>query len=345
MGFDWLADLTHSLAGGEDAVLVTVARTQGSVPREAGATMVITASGSHQTIGGGHLEWQAIQHARHCLTNPNAQPEIIRYNLGARLGQCCGGVVWLLFETVRAETLADWQDHERAIQQGATLQRQLDNQSGESRWAPHAQSATPAVSLIIDAQLWAFSQTFERPCFAVYLYGAGHVARAVVRQLALLGADITWIDDRDEGFDGFDLDALDGAGSAPIRLNKLITDCPEETVAQAPAGTYFLIMTQSHALDFTLCEAIFRRRDYAYFGLIGSASKRATFEHRLRARGLEKSRLAEMTCPIGLPGIAGKDPASIALAVAAEIHQIRHTRQLLAQAGRARSADRHALPE
>ena len=107
-------------------------------------------------------------------------------------------------------------------------------------------------------------------------------------------------------------------------------------------------MSHSHALDFALCEAIFRRRDFAYFGLIGSRSKRASFSHRLLDRGLPPDRLGEMTCPIGIPGIVSKEPAAIALAVAAQVYQIHNARQLVDRAGnrpRAVASPLSPLPE
>ena len=90
-----------------------------------------------------------------------------------------------------------------------------------------------------------------------------------------------------------------------------------------PAGAYFLVMTHSHPQDEALAERILAREDFAYFGLIGSASKRRQFERRLEARGTPRSRLAAMTCPIGIAGIAGKEPEVIAIAVAAELLQVR----------------------
>src|SRR6185369_976435 len=104
------------------------------------------------------------------------------------------------------------------------------------------------------------------------------------------------------------------------------TDAPEAEVAAAVAGTYFLVMTHSHALDERLTEAILTRNDFAYFGLIGSLSKRRQFEHRLEARGMPRQRFAAMTCPIGIAGVKGKEPGVIAVAVAAELLQI-HARR------------------
>lgn len=337
MSADWLAALTVQLAAsqtsGQDIVLVTVARTQGSVPREAGATMLVGLDSTALTIGGGHLEWQAIAHARRRLASTDSRPEIERYNLGARLGQCCGGVVWLLFENIPANTLAEWQARQLVVEGGGRLLRRLDEQASASSWISN--SGETGSKLHGDLEHWQFSQEIAAERFPVYLFGAGHVAQALVRQLQLLNAEITWIDSRDDAFAEIDCRGL----------NTLISDTPESEVAEAPAGTFFIIMTHSHTLDFALCEAIYRRQDFAYFGLIGSQSKRASFEHRLLDRGLARQRLEEMTCPIGIPGIVSKLPAAIALAVAAEILQIHHARQLLTEATRSHPINAHTQPE
>ncbi len=324
MAADWLAPLCAQLAAGEQVVLVTVAGTQGSAPREAGATMLVGLDSTHLTIGGGHLEWQAIAQARRRLAAPDSHPEVQRYNLGARLGQCCGGVVWLLFENIAASSLPEWQARRDAVEGGASLQRRLDHRAAASTWTPDDEYAV--TKLVGGADDWQFSQKIVVDRFPVWIFGAGHVAQALVRQLQPLGANITWLDSRDDAFAGLATDGID------TRL----TDTPESEIAQAPAGTFFIIMTHSHTLDFALCEAVYRRRDFAYFGLIGSQSKRASFEHRLLDRGLARERLAELTCPIGIPGIVSKLPAAIALAVGAEILQIHHARQLLSEAGRPR---------
>ena len=81
-------------------------------------------------------------------------------------------------------------------------------------------------------------------------------------------------------------------------------------------------MTHDHSLDQRLCEQILRRDDFAYFGLIGSLAKRRNFETRMRRRGLDAQKFERMTCPIGIGGISSKQPAQIAIAVAAEILQV-----------------------
>jgi len=323
MAADWVAPLAARLAAGEDVVLVTVAAVQGSAPRDAGTTMLVDASDTELTIGGGHLEWQATAHADRLLAG-GGRPQVVRYALGAGLGQCCGGVVWLTYERIAASEAAVWAQRSAALAGGARLQRRLAAGDTASTW--QTGTAASATALLGGPEDWHFVQDIGGSAFPVWVFGAGHVARALVRQLLPLGATVTWIDTRDDAFAGVDTSGID------TRL----TDLPESEVAQASAGTFFVVMTHSHTLDFALCEAIFRRRDFAYFGLIGSRSKRAGFERRLRDRGLVADRLHEMTCPIGIPGIVGKEPAAIALAVAAELLSLHHARQLLHQAGRPR---------
>lgn len=335
MHIDWLSGLHASLSAGRDAVLITVARTRGSVPREAGASMVVDAGTTAATIGGGHLEWQAVAHARHLLASGQQHADLQRHDLGARLGQCCGGVVWLLFETVPASAGEAWAARLQALAAGQGLQRQLSAGDSAARWRIAESPLTSLAELGGGPEHWQFSQHITDPRFPVHLFGAGHVGRALVRQLLPLGATLTWIDSRDQGFEG-----ADTAGTRSI-----VTEVPEAEVAAAPPDTCFIVMTHSHALDFTLCEAIYARRDFAYFGLIGSRSKRARFEHRLLERGLAPERLAELRCPIGIAGIVGKEPAEIALAVAAELLQIRHARPLLHHAGRPCRIDSPAQPE
>lgn len=92
-------------------------------------------------------------------------------------------------------------------------------------------------------------------------------------------------------------------------------------VATAPPGAFYLVLTHSHDLDLAISHAVLKRGDFGWFGLIGSQTKRARFEHRLRERGVDAALLARMQCPIGVPGIRGKEPEVIALAVVAQLLQ------------------------
>jgi xanthine dehydrogenase accessory factor len=147
------------------------------------------------------------------------------------------------------------------------------------------------------------------PAQPLWLFGAGHVGRALVPALHPLGFAITWIDGRAGQFPE---PALPG-------VKQLALAIPELAVDEAPPGAHFLVMTHSHPLDEAICEAVLRRDDFAYLGLIGSATKRASFVKRLGAAGISAARLNRLTCPIGLPGIKNKEPAAIAASVAADL--------------------------
>jgi xanthine dehydrogenase accessory factor len=260
-------ELSQSLAR-EPAVLVTVARTQGSAPREEGAWMAVTADALIGTIGGGQLEFEACAQARALLAQAPAQPHEQRYPLGPSLGQCCGGVVHLRFERLSA----------------------ADLDGLERRLAP-------------------------QHLLKVALFGGGHVGRAIVQLLGGLPAQVLWVDSRDEIF----------PAELPAQVRAEHSDPVQAAVADLPAGAKVLIMSFSHAEDLDVVAACLQRQreraDLAFIGLIGSRSKWATFSHRLQARGFSAEELAQVCCPIGVPGIVGKQPELIALAVVAQLFQ------------------------
>ncbi|MGV8806119.1 MAG: xanthine dehydrogenase accessory protein XdhC [Polaromonas sp.] len=262
------------LALGRRAVLVEVTGVRGSVPREAGARMLVSARHAAGTVGGGHLELKAIEQARSLLAGGSAQAQSVHYPLGPALGQCCGGAVTLGFSLLNRQALAAW---------------------------PQA-----------------------APRFHLQLYGAGHVGRAIVRALAPLHCLVDWIDEREEEF-AASLDALGGAW--PQHIRKVCVDAVEAEVALAPPGAFYLVLTHQHDLDQRISEAILQRGDFGFFGLIGSKTKKQRFIHRFEQRGFADSLIRRMTCPIGIPGIEGKEPEVIAIAVAAQLLRASKPRQ------------------
>lgn len=294
---DWLTP------AGEPAILVTVARAEGSVPRGAGTHMLVTSGAQFDTIGGGHLEHKALEMARAMLASASAAVHLERFPLGPSLGQCCGGVVWLLFEVVAGgldEVLGQLRQRRRddtcrltAID-GAPDCRIVDEQ--------HAQTHIRSDA---DGRRWLVDPV-NAPRAHLVLFGAGHVGAAIVRALAELPCSVTWVDERDAMF----------PADVPDNTTVEATDSPEACVDAAPDHASYLVMTHSHALDQQLCEAILRRDKVGWFGLIGSKTKRAQFTSRLEARGLSA---ASMVCPVGLPGIIDKAPAVIAASVAAQL--------------------------
>jgi xanthine dehydrogenase accessory factor len=110
-------------------------------------------------------------------------------------------------------------------------------------------------------------------------------------------------------------------------------DAVQAEVALAPPGAFYLVLTHQHDLDLTLTQAILARGDAGYLGLIGSATKRQRFVHRLEEREFSAERIARITCPIGVPGIPGKEPEVLALGVVAQLLQVAAARQMAPTAG------------
>ncbi|MDB5898329.1 MAG: Xanthine dehydrogenase accessory protein XdhC [Ramlibacter sp.] len=250
----------------EHAVLVSVDAAQGSVPREQGAWMAVFARDFVGTIGGGHLELQAIEEARRRLAGSSG-PDVLRYPLGPSLGQCCGGIVFLRFQ------------------------------------------------LLMAADAAALPQRLQRGQAPLALFGGGHVGKALINVLGTLPFAVTWIDSRDEIF----------PQQVPDNVSCEHSDPVQAAVAELAPHSRVLIMSFSHAEDLDIVAACLQRLrtrgDLPYVGLIGSKTKWATFRHRLEERGFHQQELAQVTCPIGVPGIRGKEPAVIAVAVAAQLLQ------------------------
>lgn len=255
----------------QPAVLVRVERTQGSAPRRAGAWMAVFADAAIGTIGGGHLEWDALRQARSRLLLSGgvpSEPWTHRTVLGPQLGQCCGGALELRFEPVTATDTG------------------------------------------------ALREALRPSLVPVALFGGGHVGHAIVRALTPLPFDVHWIDSRDEVFAEDTLPHVHTEHSDPV----------QGAVRGLAPGAHVLIMSFSHAEDLDIVAlCLQRRRDHAdlpFVGLIGSHTKWATFRRRLALRGFTEDELTGITCPIGLPGISGKEPAVIAASVAAQLLQL-----------------------
>jgi xanthine dehydrogenase accessory factor len=323
---DWLSAAAGN--AGPRAVLVTVAAVEGSVPREPGAKMLVDATRQWGTVGGGHLELRGAETARAMLKKGEAR-RLERFPLGPSLGQCCGGVVQLAFELLDHEHAAMLakrpdQDSWRLVALDGAPDLALFDACGQRIHGGAAPDFTRGRGTHImrepDGRRWLVDAV-EAPVDHLMLFGAGHVGAAIVRALAALPCRVTWVDEREDLF----------PATVPSNVMIEATDTPEALAEQAAPGTSFLVMTHSHALDQRLAEAILKRpsMDADWFGLIGSNTKRKQFEHRLRDRGVGQARLDAMVCPIGVPGIEGKAPAVIAVAVAAQLLMVWEARTTL----------------
>jgi xanthine dehydrogenase accessory factor len=272
--------------------LVGVLRSRGSAPRARGALLALAADGrAYGTLGGGHLELQALAWAAQLLAAGGAAAAgVRRVALGPSLGQCCGGVVWLAAE--RLEPDCPW-----------------------PRQAARALAAGQGCTL--PGALWD-GLRLEPEARVLALFGGGHVGRALVAMAAPLPCRLIWIDSR----------AAWAEQPAPFALPPQVQCEPSEpvqaAVAALPAASRVAIMSFSHAEDLEIVAACLARRRLEpralpFVGLIGSRSKWARFRARLQARGFGDDELDQVVCPIGLPGLqGGKTPGEIALAVLAQ---------------------------
>jgi xanthine dehydrogenase accessory factor len=150
--------------------------------------------------------------------------------------------------------------------------------------------------------------------FHLQLYGAGHVGRAIARLLASLPVQVDWVDEREAEFP-----STLGDAAWPAHIRKCVGDGVEAEVRHAPPGAFYLVLTHQHDLDLRITETILRRGDFGFLGLIGSRTKKQKFIHRFEERGMPAALIDRITCPIGLPGIKGKAPEVIAIAVVAQL--------------------------
>jgi xanthine dehydrogenase accessory factor len=283
---------------------VVIAAHDGSSPREVGAAMLVWAQGQSGTIGGGALEHEATALARAALARGGVAqdgPALRRVALGPALGQCCGGRVTVLTEVYDAASLPR---PEAGLLARAVEDRPMPLAVKRMLARARGEGMMPAPQLV---QGW-FVEPLARPTRQIWIWGAGHVGRALVAVLAPLpGLAITWVDVSRDRF----------PETGPEGVTVLCAATPEALVTHAPPGAEHLIVTYSHALDLELCHRLLAH-GFARCGLIGSATKWARFRSRLAALGHAPEAVARIDCPIGDPAL-GKHPQAIAVGVAAAL--------------------------
>jgi xanthine dehydrogenase accessory factor len=300
--------LVEAIEAEGSAALVTLARVEGSSPREAGTRMVVRPSGGfHGTVGGGALEFAALEAANEALRRGRGPARRRSLALGPELGQCCGGRVEWRIETFDKRDLNDLSPLAIAEVGGASatlsarlepdgrVQRTLGSGVSERRLARLAEESwTEPLGVLVRA---------------VYLFGAGHVGRALALALAPLPFAVRWIDPRRDAF----------PTHAPVNVTLIHAPEPPAELVSAPDSALVVVMTHSHALDLEIVAEALRVERFGYVGLIGSATKRARFLSQMRAAGRTEVQLARLVCPIGVPGLESKDPAVIAASTAAQL--------------------------
>jgi xanthine dehydrogenase accessory factor len=333
---DYLSELSDALTQEQALVRVALASVLGSAPRETGASMLVGADSLRGSIGGGNLEFKATEIARAMLRRGPAW-QVMSFPLGPALGQCCGGFVELWFERTEADQRAAFAAF-AAARSNARAECILATVAGPDqppRRALLAKDARTFGDTALDgwvreeaaamqeeaanarlARSGSWTLLLERldvPVSPLYLFGAGHVGRALVSVLSGLPFEVTWVDGRERVFPEL----------LPANVSAHASPDPAALVHDAPPGACFLVLTHSHALDYELCRAILRRDDFSFAGLIGSHTKAARFAHRLARDGITAERVGRLVCPIGIAGIAAKQPEAIAVAVAAQLLRLR----------------------
>jgi len=309
---EWIGQALAAVTRGEALAMATVVGAQGSTPREIGARMLVWPDRFTGTIGGGSLERQALDQARKLLAQAARRHALQDYPLGPMLGQCCGGRVRLLVERIDAGSAPWLTAAARACDEGQPFRLQADidgpdlTRSVQPTAGAETANNSPRIP-IPDVRTLSEPIAPKKP--RLVIFGAGHVGQAVARAFAPLPFHLDWLASRE------DLRPEAGGTQASI----LEEDELEACVAAAPAGTLFAIFTHSHDLDYRLTRAALAKGDFGYLGLIGSRTKRARFESRLRDDGVTDADLTRLVCPIGIPTLKSKAPAVIAVSLAAEL--------------------------
>ncbi len=294
----WTTEALDRLKAGEPCALVAILAAEGSTPREAGTRMVVTKAGIFGTIGGGNLEFQVIDQARHALKHPAGTWRIQDYPLGVLLGQCCGGRVRVLIEHLDPRA-SDWLTTV-AGRPAFGLESTLTANGILRRVVPaHAPPLTARGPIPTAGE--TLTETVGQVPLPLVMFGAGHVGLAIARVLKDLPFALEWYDDRTD---------------VPPEVRVLAADGLCDVAAASTGLT--LILTHDHALDYELTRAAIQS-SASFIGLIGSRTKRQRFFSRLVKDGHREADLARITCPIGIDGIDGKAPEIIAVSVAAQL--------------------------
>ncbi|ESW66851.1 xanthine dehydrogenase accessory protein XdhC [Mesorhizobium sp. C277A] len=304
------------LASAGRLTLVEVAGTKGSTPREKGAFMLVSQAAIFGTIGGGQLEYMAIDKARQMV---GSSPSPLWGGSAGEAGRGGGAddrakpPRFADAATRRPLTDPPHKGEGKEARIGfdevcATLDVPLGPEIGQC-CGGRVEVLIRIVDAALTAELIAAAEAEEAHLPHVYIFGGGHVGQALAATVALLPVHGVVIETRAEALEGM-----------PETVERRLTPMPEAEVRNAPAGTAFAILTHDHALDFLIVAEALKRDDAAYVGMIGSKTKRATFRNWfLKSADGTEAEFARLVSPIGGDAVRDKRPPVIAALAAAEI--------------------------
>ncbi len=318
-------------------VMITLVTFTGSTPREPGSKLVVSEHEVAGALGGERLEAGLVVHARALLAA--ARPEDSRAELVRGFTGGCGGVADVLFELLPA-SLPPWVEALEAAARDS-VSAVLATVVGDGRkllisaYPASAEAGDEFVAAVVERGRAMLAEGRREPLilaldeppgapmvvleplagppFDVVVFGAGRVARPLIDVLGQVRCRVAWVTAPGDAV----------ATGVPANVIVTATDAPVQAVDEAPPGASFLVMTMAHDLDYLLTRRILECDRFGFLGVIGSKTKRETFERRLRIRGFGAESLARITCRIGIEGIRDKDPGAIAIAVAAQLLQVR----------------------
>lgn len=305
--------LLQELNTGHDCELVTILSVIGTAPREPGCTMLVGARASQLagTVGGGCIEWQALKQADRLLTVKKSGEATFEHGCRTEAEDAsCGAVITLRFtycaagDTALIRALTDALNSD-----GGTL---CLPEKGEAVFRQGAQQEAPFHEDTLSLYL--------PPPDRVLLFGAGHVAQALVPLLKPLGFTVFVYDNRKDIADEAHFPQADTVTAGPFSEDLAL-------LTGAKATDYIVIMSAAHRSD-ELILSHFTDREYRYIGMLGSRKKAVSIKENLIKTGVPEARLHALHIPIGL-SIGARTPEEVALSVAAELVSIRaQTRQL-----------------
>jgi xanthine dehydrogenase accessory factor len=347
---DWLEFINTQKIQKCDYVIITVVETKGSTPCNVGQKIIYSGCDNFfGSIGGGNLEFNSLKNAKQILNLKIERTELVRYPLGASLGQCCGGYVKVMFESYLYNDKNNEDEYwlnqlNKAVEKKSdymvitVIDTDLQKQISSSKLVYYKNEKNELIlrgakkvdidELFKSLGLAKTNEKFTCPvqlnegdsiCIenfaysqqqAVALFGAGHISRALMPILTQLPITIYWIDDRKAQFDYYE--------GEKSKINIVCDDMPD-AVLDLPKNIYCMIITYSHNLDFEICEQIMLRDSFCYLGVIGSEIKGKQFRDRFINKGLPINLVEKLICPIGVKHKYIKSPVSIAVSIATDL--------------------------
>ena len=303
---NWIAIADHLLSGKQILAHAVVISVRGSAPREIGANMLISDERIWNTIGGGSLEFEVMKEARDLIRKNSLEPKdlhrkVLNLALGPDMGQCCGGNVKVLLEILSRpdiDRLLKYSDEVlplvHPLRSGVPIE--VSGSNDIEKFEPNLQNEY-------------FILPTAKRLDPLFIYGAGHVGRALVKIIDNMDFDIHWVDIDEKRF----------PEGSTFNFSKVIALDPTLIASHAPSNAYHVIITHSHPLDEAICFALLSKDQFRFCGLIGSKTKNARFRSRLSKMGIKDEQLKKLTCPIGINEINSKQPVKVAISIAAQL--------------------------